>query len=203
MLNRVAVKLAAEVLKDTGGGEEKQEIYVYGIELIISTGLIFITILVFSALCGDVMMGVVFLSVFAPLRLFTGGYHADTYGKCYVITILLYGFTMFLQSILQPLIPMRVLVFALLLMTVYISMRSPVRHVNQPLSEHRKQVNARMASAMVIVDLFYIWVLSRYSLERMENAAFAMGLVTALMLLADIKNSRKGGIRRGDYCENY
>ena len=203
MLNKIAVKLAAEVLKGTGEGEEKKEVYVYGIELIISTGLLFATILMLSALCNDFMMGVIFLSVFAPLRLFTGGYHADTYGKCYVISILLYGITMLLQSILQPVIPARAIIFLLLLMAVYISLRAPVTHVNQPLSERRKQVNARVASVMVIVDLFYIWILSLYSLERMENAAFAMGLVAALMLSADIKNSRKGETKHEDYCENY
>lgn len=203
MLNKIAVRLAEKVREGTGESEEKQEIYVYGIEIIISTGLIFATILALSALCGDVMRGVVFLSVFAPLRLFTGGYHADTYGKCYVITILLYVFTMLLQSVLQPLVPVAGIIIALLFAAVYISLRSPVTHVNQPLSEHRKQVNARLASVMVIVYLFYIWALSHYSLERMENAAFAMGLAAALMLVADIKNSRKGETRHGDYCENY
>ena len=84
MLNKVACKLAKKIVEcsDT----DKEEIYIYGLELIISTFFGLSSILLISCLLFCFTSGLVFISVFVPLRLFTGGYHAENYGKCFIIS---------------------------------------------------------------------------------------------------------------------
>lgn len=54
----------------------------YGIEITVSSTFGLLIILVLSAVFNRLPVGIAFLSVFVPIRQFTGGYHAESYLKC-------------------------------------------------------------------------------------------------------------------------
>lgn len=84
MLNKVSSKLAKRIAD--GSERRKEAVYTYGIEIILSTMIGISSILIVSGLLHEFKLGVIFLLVFAPLRVFTGGYHAVTYFRCFLIS---------------------------------------------------------------------------------------------------------------------
>ncbi len=86
MLNKVSVQLSKFLLQKIKEDKQEQDVYTYGFELIISTIIFFVSIIVISAILSSPISGLVFLITFVPLRLFTGGYHADTYSRCFILT---------------------------------------------------------------------------------------------------------------------
>lgn len=67
------------------------EIYKYGVELLISTGVNLLLGLLLGGLLHSIMSGVIYFMVLATLRTQAGGYHASTYlwcGTIYCISFL-------------------------------------------------------------------------------------------------------------------
>ena len=63
--------------------EEKRAILRYGSEIIISSTLTIGLCLVISGIIGQLVLCIVFLLTYCPLRIFSGGFHAKTQKKMY------------------------------------------------------------------------------------------------------------------------
>ena len=64
----------------------------YGIEVTISTLLNCLIVFLIGIFFNMFAESIVFLAAFTPLRIYSGGYHADTYLKCNLIFgILVFG----------------------------------------------------------------------------------------------------------------
>ena len=98
MLNKVSSKLAKRIAD--GSERRKEAVYTYGIEIILSTMIGISSILIVSGLLHEFKLGVIFLLVFAPLRVFTGGYHAVTYFRCFLISNISYLFLLLFNNII-------------------------------------------------------------------------------------------------------
>lgn len=89
MVERI-VRKKLEIWEQNGHiSEDELEIIEYGmIQGIYSiTGIVLTLIL--AAMFGSVTMGILFLLFFMPLRSVSGGYHAKTRGKCFLISCLI------------------------------------------------------------------------------------------------------------------
>ena len=64
----------------------KKNIYIYGFELFWSTTFCVLSILALSILLGYFKLAVTFLLFFMPVRVAAGGYHAKSYGRCFILT---------------------------------------------------------------------------------------------------------------------
>lgn len=93
MIHTIAQKTADIFCRQNVADEEKKEIYIYGIELLVSSLIGAVLILGISIGIGKIWSGVVFLSVFILVRQYTGGYHADTYVRCNAAFVLTYLLT--------------------------------------------------------------------------------------------------------------
>lgn len=124
MLNKVAYKIAKKIVECSDA--DKEEIYIYGLELIISTFFGLVSILLISCLLSRFTSGLVFISVFVPLRLFTGGFHAATYTRCFVISNISYLLILFVRDITLEIFPMWTWLFLLIGMCCYIIKNAPI-----------------------------------------------------------------------------
>src|SRR3712207_3456369 len=74
------------------------EVYLYGFESIIALILNTASILLIGLLFDSFMHTVVFLLCYYPLRQFTGGYHADTYEKCFFTFVIIFMATILISN---------------------------------------------------------------------------------------------------------
>lgn len=183
MLNKVAGKLAKKLAECSDA--DKEEIYIYGLELIISTFFGLISILILSCLLSRFISGLVFVFVFVPLRLFTGGYHAATYSKCFVISNISYLIVLFVRDITLEVIPIWIWSFLLIGMCCYIIKNAPIINSAQPINESKQKRNQKMAKFILTADIVWIVYLALNRRELMVMAILSICLVSVLMLISD------------------
>lgn len=70
---------------------DKRDIYMDRLEAILLNGSLMIVFLIISLLCKEMIDLLAYIIFFIPLRIFTGGYHAKSSDKCFVISTLMYG----------------------------------------------------------------------------------------------------------------
>lgn len=184
MLNKIASKLAKRLIRYSE--TDKEEIYIYGLELIISTFFCLLSILLVSCLLSSFTSGLVFIFVFVPLRLFTGGYHAETYSKCFVISNLSYLLVLFLKYITWKIIPMEIWWCLLAGMYWYILKNAPIINPAQPINESKRKRSKKIAKYILIADIVWIIYLALIQEELMAMAILSICLVSAMMLITEI-----------------
>lgn len=74
---------------------EEKEIYKYGFELIISTGVNLFWVLIIGFIYKEIILALVAFMIFATVRTQCGGYHANTYFKCNLFLIIVFNMIMF------------------------------------------------------------------------------------------------------------
>lgn len=80
---------------------EEKEIYIYGVQLIISSIINFLICIITSLLFGELLNGLIFFVAFSSLRKFTGGFHSRCLLICNIVftMIVLYKFLFFVVYI--------------------------------------------------------------------------------------------------------
>jgi accessory gene regulator B len=83
-------KCAYYLAGQNGEDHRKRGIYYYGFQIIIG-GIVKISLLTGLATLFDIVVPTaVFLIYFASLRVLAGGYHMDSYGRCAIISIIMF-----------------------------------------------------------------------------------------------------------------
>lgn len=74
------------------------EIYVYGFELILSSIVKTVALLFIGFLIVKSVKTILFLLSFSSIRFFSGGYHANSYLKCFAVTLVNYFLVLLLYN---------------------------------------------------------------------------------------------------------
>lgn len=200
MLNQVSVKLTEKMLKRVKNIRFGIDVYVYGIEIILSTIVEIIAILVFSLCLSDIIDGLLFLLLFMSLRTFTGGYHAKTYRKCFCVTLTSFLCVLYIRNWIVNIYFDEICYVFLILICVYIIYRAPIINERQPLSKIKIVKNGKMAAICLLLDVAVVFILAQLDRKLMYLAILTVCLVAALMLITDIFVILRGGTKNGNYC---
>lgn len=170
--------------------EEYFEVYVYGAELFLSFIVTTLIIAVIAVLSGTVWMSLAHLIVFIALRRFTGGYHADTYLKCKLLTVSVYITVILLARYFDiEWYSYLILIFA---GNTIIHFKAPVENPNKPLSDQQKR-RLKVLSHIVFSGLVICGSALSFLDQLLSNTVF----FSAVSVLASIIVTvfRKGGKR--------
>lgn len=119
----------------------------YGLDVMLSTLLNLVCITVVSLIFGELLLGLVFVLVFVPIRSFTGGYHANTKIRCNLSVIAVLVFCIVGTGLLSKL-PMNILPVAVAINSgiyiLFFVLLAPVEHHNKPLSEEKRNRNKKL-----------------------------------------------------------
>ena len=164
-----------------------KEIYRYGLEVLISNVISSLAILALGILFFDIFSTVVFLLIFILLRSYCGGYHADTYLRCFITTNITYLATMSCVY-LFPVKPVMILTTAVIGIPL-LYLEAPVEHINKPLDQMQKR---RYKIISLIIFLILIAVSICLCITGMHRicSAIIYTLVSVLILIpvGTIKN---------------
>ena len=191
MLRNISSRLVDRLLSQKEYFNYDKTVYVYGIELIISTLAGLISIMVISILDSNAILGITFILFFVPLRLFTGGYHAETYSKCYFVSIISFIILLSIQNFFGDKIPTVFWLISFLIAQCYISKKAPIITKNQEISNKKKQISKIIAHKIIFIEGILIILLNIVSKRIMSMAVLSVWLVVIFMLLTD-KSFRKG-----------
>ena len=168
---------------------EEKEKSRYGMEIIISTIIGFGVIIATGSILGHTETAVVYLLCIVPIRMYTGGYHANTYLKCntvfaivFLANILIYDYIIFhgLEE--------KLLLFTLFA-SVPIKRYAPVEHGNKKMTMWQKQKYKKIS---VFLFGFY-YLVSVLLLENGNQYGILVLLVlnTVTILVLEVKISER------------
>ena len=106
MLHRVSNCLADKLVHSGVITPESKSIYIYGLEVLLSSIISTSLILIIGVALGRFIDTISFLIVFIALRSFSGGFHANKYWLCTVVTISIYCVVMLLSAYIKIKIPL-------------------------------------------------------------------------------------------------
>lgn len=172
MIHGLADWIASIFISYGESDEEDKDIYVYACEMVISTIVNVMLGLLVAALLGRLLDGIIFITGFALLRRYTGGYHAKTHFRCILAFALILTCGMITLDYISGLqIESMVLAIAGIV-SVGICLLAPVEHKNKPLDIGlRKSIKKKSCWAVSA-----LWVFSAVDL-------YIVGTGIALSLL--------------------
>ena len=162
LLNSLSEKIADFLFSDSS--DYPIEIYVYGIKLIISSVVGMCVIFTIGLFTGYFTQAMIYIVTLSLIKSFAGGYHANTYLMCNVISGISFLFALIMYF---PLLRMSksevlittVLVFCVTLLTIILF--SPVEHPNKKIEQSDKKMYKFISIVMLCAEIavsicFYI-----------------------------------------------
>lgn len=155
MLQRIANSLTDKLEKAGAIAPERRAVYIYGFELIISTVSGMAAVFLIAALgFHRPLEGIIFLAATILLRIYSGGYHADTYLRCFIITSLSFAVVMILyEALIYFEVNAWIVIGIALIAGIYIWKKIPVTHPNQPLSEKRIKECRKKGRGILVIEM--------------------------------------------------
>ena len=188
MLHACAVIFTEFLYRRCSLSDGYRDVYIYGSELFFSTSLSAISILLISILMGRPISGILFILIFAGLRIFVGGFHAATYKRCFLLTngvfLITLGGSISLRNC-------NTLTSAMILISsvCVIWTLAPIRNNHHPLSEKTYQKNKKIGRVLVIAEgmasIFTLLIgtnLAVLSISMASITAVAMMMVAAKLV---------------------
>jgi accessory gene regulator B len=137
---------------------------------------------------GEMKQLLVFLVLFIPLRIFAGGYHAETRTACYVISVMIV-FTVL--SVLRH-ATSNLQIWMILILSSYsvIFFLSPRENVNKPLSTIEKKTYRIRSLILLNVECITVGFSLYFRKHQLFQCTVLALAVVALLLIADWTSSR-------------
>lgn len=166
--------------------KEQREIVAFGLQSALE---IFINILISVLVLYQLQMfkeGAFFFCFFIPLRMYSGGYHADTYWRCLVFSVLTLIAVLKLSTLIHlTYLGLLVLVF---IIAIGLLVLGPVVNAQRPVSHREYQRFKRkfkITLLFIILTAFVLTVLREKSL--LNVLLMGMGLVLITLIMGKIK----------------
>lgn len=161
MLNSCATALANILFRKCPVTMARKEVYIYGLELTLSSAAVAFSVLILSCVFGAVYTSFIFSFVFVSIRLFAGGYHAKKYVQCFVLSNAVYLICLGITFLFEYL-KIEIICPGLTLLSMAVIFKlAPIKHKHHPLSERaylRNKTISRIVTAcdgLCILAAFY------------------------------------------------
>lgn len=181
MISRVAVRLCKWITKQNVIPEEVHEIYVYGFELIFSFLLSIFFVLGIGLCIRQFTCTLFFLVIFIVVRQYTGGFHARSYIKCQICTVLFY-LSVIIASHFLPLeswfyIPLGAFGY------VVIYFLGPIESPYKPLTAEEKRQHKRTGLILFETGILVGYLAAHWSVAISNTIFYTLIFVIILMIL--------------------
>lgn len=185
---------------------DKIEVYQYGYEIIISTIITFLIVLISGIVLKCLPAALLYFLIFAVMRLICGGYHAQHYWSCNtlfaVVTVSVLLLFKFFPMDGIAAIHYTFLLFSILVVFVY----APVENENKSISEKRKAMFRKISRGAVVVIALVSCVVYMQKSSYTKLIDITLMVVAVSTLVGGVKGRRvcyeKGSQeeRSEDYC---
>lgn len=188
-MERIARRLAGYLVSAGKLPEEKKEMIRYGLEICISTLGVLISILILSVGLFQKLDGIVFTWFFTSVRLFSGGFHASTYTKCYLCSLTTFVCVAFAAKFL--LVNNLWIQWGMIAgCYAWIYSKSPLINPNHPISEEAVHKNKKNLEKVMLLNLILFYFIAGKSLHYGSVAFWTTAFVGITFWMAE-KNVEK------------
>lgn len=165
--------------------QELFDIYIYGMELLLSFIINTVIILLIGIVSGKILPTLIFLILFVAVRRFTGGFHANTYLKCKIITVGTYIAVLCLSSLYYP--PTVIKMLCYLAGILLIALFGPIENPNKPLDDNEKKLYKILSLIVFVILALLSLVFENYVSSLCNTAFYTLTAIIALMIIPILK----------------
>ena len=192
MIKYLADRITDYFIKEEIISIEEKNIYRYGSEVTISTILGISLIILIGLLSGQVSGSILFLLCFIPTRVYTGGYHADTYLECNLSFCAIFIVYLAVKNNIPARFDFFISITLIAVSLIIISVLSPVENKYKPLCEKEK-IKYKVISIIISSGLSILAVIS-YMLKIGIYTSISLTLFfIAILMIAEKINIKKKG----------
>lgn len=158
MFDRMSVFITDTLIEGEVIKSEERNMYLYCFGTLIEMAANLITIFIIGALLGKIVATLFFMLVFIPLRSTAGGYHCETAGKCYLISMAVYLAVILTYAHISA-VSSYVCALICVFDFVAIIILSPIVSYNKPFTAKEKIRNRRISIALSQIYIIAILVM--------------------------------------------
>ena len=161
----------------------------YGLDVFFSSTLEVASILMISLFLGNFIETFLFFASFIPLRIYAGGYHANTKTSCYFVSLGVYGLFTYIMMNIKYNFYLPVNYIATLFSLTVVYCMAPIIHKNKSVSEVEKEHFRKFSICICLVETIFVLLLTIIFSKSPFIVSIALGqvAVTISMIVAAIK----------------
>ncbi len=176
---------------------EKVSVCQYGFELIISTIIGFMLVAVSGIVLDKFLESMVFYGLFIGVRLFTGGYHANTHLKCKLTLLVCNLSVLLLSDKIEEMHSVWIHIFLLTSYLISVVLFTPIEHINAPMTNDLKKRNKKISVIMAIALTIVNFAGYTYFFEVSVVSALILFVIAILIIIPTIQERRKSVYEKG------
>ncbi len=190
MLENLAKSTARFFVSQNIVKSEYEEIYAYGMEILLSTVINGIIVLIIALISGTFLPSLLFFTAFILMRRSAGGYHAKTHIGCMMILAAVHLiFIVLIRIIPESVIPI-LSYFAIAYACISVHLFAPVEHPNKPLNSGDRQ-KLMVKSLIYILSISIVDLIMIFSDHYDVSLCLSCGIIVSTTgMLAEIILSR-------------
>lgn len=190
MITRLAEKCVAASIKRNIIPEDESDFFAFAFGLMLSQIFGIATCLLIGVIFQCVIESIIYLLFFIPLRKFSGGFHAGSRLKCYVSSVLLFGFSVFLGVYIGTVLQLLIITILFTCCALAVLFIAPVEDKNKPLSEPEVKKCKAMVKGILSLYSIIFAVLCCFS-QTQRYTVFIMLAVGTVSVLVGISKIGK------------
>lgn len=188
MISEISKRTAGFLSKNMIIETEYEEVYAYGIEILLSTILNFIVALTIALISHKFVACLLNLTAFVTIRIYAGGYHADTHWGCMTTLVGVLLIFIFVIKIISLKLMMILSPILLIISAVVIFKYAPVEHPNKPLSEKKKLKLRKKTlislSIWILFCIFFYFIKAEFTFYAVSGIfSLAVALIAEIIKL--------------------
>ncbi|MCM1416627.1 MAG: accessory gene regulator B family protein [bacterium] len=161
--------------------ESDIEYYEYALLIMAERVIAVGTMLIISIIFKQFLPTVAFLIFFLSLRKRTGGYHADKFWQCYLLTIMTYIGVVQAASVLSE--KPHIMYSLLFLAVVAVEVIGAVNHPNIDFDENELRETKRAARLLVLIETGVIAVLAVFKMSQLYVSYMSIAIILCSILM--------------------
>lgn len=187
MFRNLAEDIAFLLIKHKIVDIEQRDVYIYGLEVILLNGGLLIAFLIISLICSEMINFWAYLIFFLPIRIFSGGYHAETSERCFILSTIMYGFSVAVTKFLPSLYTdfyWQISGIIAVLVTLFFA---PLINKNNPLNKSQQKRNRIIVCLLLITDLVFFILCCKFNWIIATNELIFIAMNAILLLTGKLK----------------
>lgn len=134
---------------------ENMELYNFGLKILIAYAIECVFVVLLSLIFDHIISGFIYIILFAKIRDYSGGYHANTYLGCITGFSIIY----MILLIIKKLFPFKLLIFLFIVSLFGLIVISPVEHPNKNMEfVNKNEIKLKLCKLLVFEAVLTLFI---------------------------------------------
>jgi accessory gene regulator B len=181
MVEKMVLSLVNQMREEDLISETDREFYEYALVTMAERIIVIASLLIISLCVRQIIPSICFMVFFFSLRKRTGGYHADKFWQCYLLTVITF---IAITQIATTLANNFVIMYILLgLSVIVIEIIGTVNHPNMDMDSLELKASKRAARILAIAELAVLVVMALFNVNMIYQAYTSIAVILCASLL--------------------